>query len=46
MFKTEAKKTKEGNYNVDSTCNKGHTAFKKAGDRNTYKCPYCGLDMA
>lgn len=46
MFKTEAKRTQQGNYNVQSTCSNGHTGFKKSGDSNPYKCPYCGRDMA
>lgn len=46
MFKVEAKKTSQGNYNVQSTCTKGHTSFKKDGDRSSaYKCPYCGHDV-
>ena len=45
MFKTEAKKSSEGNYSVQGTCSKGHTSFKKAGDRDVYKCPYCGNDV-
>lgn len=45
FFKTEAKKSPEGNYNVATSCAKGHTGYKKAGDPNTYKCPYCGLEM-
>lgn len=45
MYKTEAMKTPSGNYNVQGTCDKQHTSFKKAGDRNTYKCPYCGHDV-
>lgn len=45
MFKTEAQKTASGNYDVQATCAKGHTCFKKRGDRDTYKCPYCGNDV-
>lgn len=46
MFKAEAKKTQQGNYNVAGTCRNGHTSFKKAGDTSTaYKCPYCGHDV-
>lgn len=46
MFKVEAKRTSEGNYNVQATCPSGHTGFKKAGDnKSAYKCSYCGLDM-
>lgn len=42
MFLTTAEKTPRGNYDVKATCEKGHTSFKKRGDSNTYKCPYCG----
>ena len=45
MFKTEAKKVSSGNYDVQGTCSKGHTSFKKRGDSKTYKCPYCGHDV-
>lgn len=45
MFKTEAKKTSQGDYNVATTCQKGHTGYKKPGGSGTYKCPYCGFDM-
>jgi len=45
VFKTEAQKTASGNYDVQATCTKGHTCFKKRGDRDTYKCPYCGNDV-
>ena len=45
MFKTEAMKTSSGSYDVQATCPKGHTCFKKRGDSNTYKCPYCGHDV-
>jgi hypothetical protein len=45
MFKTEAMRSPQGNYNVATSCSNGHTGYKKSGDRNTYKCPYCGLDM-
>jgi predicted RNA-binding Zn-ribbon protein involved in translation (DUF1610 family) len=45
MFKTEAYKTSSGNYDVQATCPKGHTCFKKRGDSNPYKCPYCGHDV-
>lgn len=45
MFKTEAMKTPQGNYNVQSTCAKQHTSYRKQGDSNPYKCPYCGLDV-
>ena len=46
MFKVEAKKTSQGNYNIQSTCAKGHTSYKKDGDRSSaYKCPYCGHDV-
>lgn len=45
MFKTEAQKTASGSYTVQGTCQKGHTSFKKQGDRNPYKCPYCGYDV-
>jgi PHP family Zn ribbon phosphoesterase len=46
MFKVEAKRTQQGNYNVATTCQKGHTSYKKAGDTsNKYKCPYCGFEL-
>jgi PHP family Zn ribbon phosphoesterase len=46
MFKVEAKRTQQGNYNVATTCPKGHTSYKKAGDTsNKYKCPYCGFEV-
>lgn len=46
MFKVEAKKKEEGNYNVVATCPKGHDVYKKSGDTNsTYKCPHCGQTM-
>ena len=45
MFKTEAQKTPSGNYDVQATCSKGHTSYKKRGDSATYKCPYCGNDV-
>lgn len=45
MFKTEAKKSPEGNFNVQASCPKGHTSFKKAGDPNPYTCPYCGHEV-
>ena len=45
MFKTEGKKTPSGNYDVQATCPKQHTVFKKRGDTNPYKCPYCGHDV-
>ena len=46
MFKVEAKRSQEGNYNVAATCKKGHTCFKKAGDHSSsYKCPYFGSDV-
>ncbi len=40
MFKTEGKKVKTGNYDVEATCEKGHTYYKKRGDINSYSCPY------
>ena len=43
MFRATAKERPQGNYNVPSSCTKGHVVFKKAGDKSTpYKCPYCG----
>lgn len=45
MFKTEAEKSPHGNFDVATSCNKGHTGYKKRGDKETYKCPYCGNDM-
>lgn len=47
FFKVTAKKSQEGNYNVRSSCSKGHTSYKKAGDTgNEYVCPYCGLPVS
>jgi hypothetical protein len=45
VFKTEALKSANGNFDVQGTCPKGHTVFKKRGDFNAYKCPYCGHDV-
>lgn len=45
VFKTKAEKTSSGNFNIQATCPKGHTCFKKAGDRNPYECPYCGHEV-
>lgn len=46
MFKVEGMKTSNGNYNIQATCPKGHTCFKKSGDSSSaYKCPYCGHDV-
>lgn len=45
MFKPEGRKTRDGNHNVQATCRRGHTCFKKQGDTDTYKCPYCGHDV-
>jgi len=46
MFKVETKRSPEGNYNVATTCPKGHTTFKKAGDTTSaYKCSYCGHNV-
>ena len=45
MFRTEAKKTSQGMYNVQSTCPKQHTSYRKANDKDAYKCPYCGLEV-
>lgn len=43
FFKVTASKTPHGSYNVASSCDKGHTSFKKQGDKSSeYKCPYCG----
>jgi PHP family Zn ribbon phosphoesterase len=36
------KSTKEGNYDIEVTCPKGHTYYKKRGDTSSYKCPMCG----
>lgn len=45
MFRTKAEKTSRGNYNVATTCQKGHTSFKKAGGSGPWECPYCGLEV-
>ncbi len=46
MFKVEAKRTPEGNYNVKASCEQGHTCFKKAGDTSSqYSCPHCGRNV-
>lgn len=45
MFKTKAEKTAHGSWNVESTCPKGHTSYRKQGTGGTYECPYCGLDV-
>lgn len=45
MFKTEGQKTPSGSYTVAATCPKGHTCYKKQGDHNPYKCPYCGHEV-
>ena len=45
VSKTKAYKTPHGNFDVQTTCPKNHTGFKRRGDKNTYTCPYCGLDM-
>lgn len=48
MFKTEAAKIASGNWNLESSCTKGHTVFKNSfGSRgDAYKCPYCGNDVS
>lgn len=46
MFKTEASKTRTGNWQIQASCENGHTAFKDQMHlRDPYKCPYCGLDV-
>lgn len=45
MFRTTAYKVPTGDYRVAGTCVKGHTSYKKYGDRNPYKCPYCSFDV-
>lgn len=43
MFKVTAEKTPKGNVSLAASCTKGHTVYKKVGDRSSeYKCPYCG----
>ena len=45
MFRTAAEKTTRGDYNVATTCAKGHTGYRKATSPGEWKCPYCGLTM-
>lgn len=46
MFKTDASKTKTGNWQLEGSCNKGHTVFKdQMHPKGPYKCPYCGGDV-
>lgn len=46
MFKTEASKTSQGNWNLQASCAKGHTVFKDQMHASaSYKCPYCGGDV-
>ena len=45
MFRTEGEKVARGNYDVQASCPKGHTCYKKRGDSNPYKCPYCGHEV-
>jgi len=45
MFRTAAEKTPRGDYNVATTCAKGHTGYRKATSPGEWKCPYCGLTM-
>ena len=47
-YKVVAKKTKQGNYQTEAWCPKGHTSYKKDGDTsNEYTCPAkdCGLTL-
>ena len=40
-FKTKGEKIKRGNYDVETTCEKGHSFFIKRGDKaGDYECPY------
>ncbi|MES2171564.1 MAG: hypothetical protein V4479_12725 [Actinomycetota bacterium] len=46
MFKTDASKTKTGNWLLQGTCSQGHTVFKdQMHPKGPYKCPYCGNDV-
>lgn len=46
MFKTEARRTPSGNWNLESSCSKGHRVFKdQFHPRGPYQCPYCGHDV-
>lgn len=46
FFKATAKKSPEGNYNIATTCPKGHTSYKKqGGTSNEYVCPHCGYQV-
>ena len=43
----DSKKTVQGNWNVETTCPKGHTSYKNQMQPwavNT--CPYCGLTVS
>lgn len=43
MFKTNASKVKQGNWNLEASCSNRHTVFKdQMHPRGPYKCPYCG----
>jgi len=46
MFKTEASRTPTGNWQRESSCQKGHRVFTDQMHPNSlYKCPYCGSDV-
>ena len=44
FFKVPAKKTPEGNYQTEATCDgpQHHTVYKKTGDTSEYTCPHTG----
>ena len=45
MFKVEASKVRSGNWQLEASCEQGHTVFKdQMHPRESYKCPYCGRD--
>lgn len=46
MFRTEASKVSQGNYNLQASCVKGHTVFKdQMHPSGPYKCPFCDGDV-
>ena len=46
VFKTEASKVRTGNWQLEASCQKGHTVFKdQMHPAGPYKCPYCGFDV-
>jgi len=46
MFRTEASRTRTGNWQLQATCAGGHTVFKnQAHPNDLYRCPYCGREV-